>query len=708
MKTLRGLVFAFGLIFAAAPAFAAEKRPITEKDLLAFKWIADPRISPDGRDIAYVLVTVNEKEDRYDTALWAVEPRSGAAPRRLTAGPRDSSPRWSPDGHTLAFLRAGEKEPPQIWVLSMAGGEARKVTDLPKGASPAVWSPDGRTLAFTSSTSAQDLEDQKKKAAGTEPEKEKKPDVRIVTRALYRDNDEGLLDLDAHDHVWTVPFDPLAVTPATARQITTGRFDEGPPFWSADGTRLDFVSDRQEESYYKPADSNLYSVPAGGGAMETVIDIDGPVFGARPAPSGGGFAFLGWINPPHERSYNQGDVFLFRNGKTENLTADYDFDIGSDVIGDQHPPRGGEGSAPLVWTADGSAVIISTTEHGRSNLMRIDLASHRVEPVTTGDHEIIAYSATPDASKLAVTIGDATHLGELYVLDAATRTLTRLTHENDALFDALDLPAPEKITYPSFDGTKIEAWVYKPPRFDPKKKYPLILDIHGGPHTAYGETFFHEFFWMAAKGYVVIAPNPRGSTSYGQDFGNVIQYAYPGDDYKDLMAGVDELVRRGYVDDKKLGVTGGSGGGLLTNWTITQTNRFAAAVSQRSIGDWASFWYSTDFTLFTPFWFRKYPFQDPEEYRKRSPVTYIERVTTPLMLIEGESDLRTPTDAGGGTMFRALKALHKPTVMVLFPGETHELSRSGKPSHRIARLQNILNWFDEWLLGKKMPQYDLQ
>lgn len=704
-SVLLGTVFAFG--FGARPAAAAERRPIAETDLLKFRWIADPQISPDGRRIAYVLVTVDEKEDRYDTSVWEIDAREGAAPRRLTAGTRDSSPRWSPDSETLAFLRAGEKDPAQIWVLPMAGGEARRLTDLPKGASPAQWSPDGRTIAFTSSTTPEDLEERKKNAGKAEAEKEKKSDVRIVTRALYRDNDEGLLDLNAHEHVWTISSSP-AETLAAPRQVTTGRFDEGNPFWSRDGERLFFVSDRQEEPYYKPADSNLYSVPAGGGPLETVIDIDGPVFGVRPSPDGRSFAFEGWVNPARERSYTQPDAFVFRGGRAANLTDGYDSDVGNDIIGDQHPPRGGESSSPLVWARGGEAVVVATTEHGHSNLVRIDLATKRVEPLTSGDHEIVAYTAAADGDRFAVTIDDATRLTELYLFDATTRKLARLTHENDALFDAIEVSRPEKITYASFDGTKIEAWVVKPPHFDPSKKYPLILDIHGGPHTAYGETFFHEFQWMAAKGYVVLAPNPRGSTGYGQDFGNLIQYNYPGDDYKDLMAGVDELLRRGYVDEKKLGVTGGSGGGLLTNWTVTQTNRFAAAVSQRSIGDWAAFWYSTDFTLFTPFWFRRYPFQDPEEYRRRSPVTYVERVQTPLMLIEGESDLRTPTNAGGGTMFRALKALHKPAVMVLFPGETHELSRSGKPSHRIARLRHILNWFDKYLEGKKIADYDLQ
>ncbi len=361
-----------------------------------------------------------------------------------------------------------------------------------------------------------------------------------------------------------------------------------------------------------------------------------------------------------------------------------------------------------MWTPDGRSVILTTTEKARSNLVRVDAASGKMEPLTTGDHDVMAYTATPDASKFAVAIGDATRIGDIYVLDARSKKLTQLTRVNDALFSQLDLSPPEEIWYDSFDGKKINAWIQKPPGFNAATKYPMIVEIHGGPHTAYGHILYHEMLWMAAKGYVVLYTNPRGSTSYGQDFANVIQYRYPGDDYKDIMAGVDFVLKRGYVDEKRMGVTGGSGGGLLTNWTVTQTDRFQAAVSQRSVADWISFWYSADFTLFQPSWFRKNPYEDPEEFLSRSPVRYTEKIKTPMMFIEGDEDWRTPTWQGGGAMFRALKAQKKVAVMVNFPGENHELSRSGKPSHRVARLQHIANWFDKYLLGKKIDLYDLQ
>jgi dipeptidyl aminopeptidase/acylaminoacyl peptidase len=257
----------------------------------------------------------------------------------------------------------------------------------------------------------------------------------------------------------------------------------------------------------------------------------------------------------------------------------------------------------------------------------------------------------------------------------------------------------------SFDGARIQAWLVTPPDFDPAKKYPLILEIHGGPHAAYGFSFFHEFQAFAAAGFVVLFTNPRGSTSYGSEFANVIQYKYPGDDFHDLMAAVDEVLKRGFVDEKRLGVCGGSGGGLLTNWIVTRTGRFAAAITDRCVADWASMYYSSDFTRFTETWFRKPPFEDPAEYAARSPVTFASRITTPLFIVHSEDDWRTPIGQGE-TMFRALKQQRKKTAMVRFPGENHELSRSGTPSRRLQRLHLYRRWFGRFLLGESAPEFD--
>jgi dipeptidyl aminopeptidase/acylaminoacyl peptidase len=413
------------------------------------------------------------------------------------------------------------------------------------------------------------------------------------------------------------------------------------------------------------------------------------------------------VNEPVQ-SYTQPDLWvvdLAADAKPHNLTASYDFDVCSGVGGDQGTPRAGGGDR-VIWTPDGKGLITVTEREGKANLTQFDAVSGKPTEITRGNQAVESYRATEDGSKLVALISTPTNIGDLFLVDRASLgSQKQITHINEKLFSQLNLTEPEEIWYTSFDGKRIEGWIQKPPDFDPGKKYPLILNIHGGPHTAYGYVFDHEFQWMAAKGYVVLYPNPRGSTSYGQQFGNIIQYHYPGDDYKDLMIGVDEVLKRGYVDSKKLGVTGGSGGGLLTNWIIGHTDRFAAAVAQRDIASWADWWYSADFTLYRAVWFKGPPFEDPQDYVNRSPITYIKNVHTPLMLILGEADYRTPPGAGGEEMFRALKYLKRPVIMVRFPGESHELSRSGQPWHRVERLEHIVGWFDKYLQGLNLPEY---
>lgn len=707
-------MFLIAALCLPASLSGAEKRTITEMDLFKFAWIADPQISPDGSRVAFVKVWVNQKADRYDSALWIV-PTNGGAARQLTAGPRDTAPRWSPDGKQLAFVRSAEKEnrpqPPQIYLLSFDGGEAGALTDVPRGAGAPEWSPDGKTIAFASS---EDLSKKDKAATEGGEVKDKPPervsDVRVITRATYRFNGPGYLNPKVKTRIWTVAVPASPNEAPKAKQITKGNFDEGNFSWSPDGKRIYFTSNRTLEPYYEPPRADLYSIAPDGSDERKIIGFDGQMRGYSFSNDGKRIAFGGSLTRKPIQSYTQPDLFVANNeaGATlKNLTADYDFDIGGGLAGDQRAPRGGSPSG-VVWSKDNRSLFGAVAEHGRANLKRIDAATGKVEPLTTGDHEVQAYTATPDASKMALLISSSVNIGDLFLLDTASGRLTQLTKVNDELFSQLNLTHPEEIWYNSFDGKRIQGWIQKPPNFDPSKKYPFIIQIHGGPHAAYGFTFTHEFQWMAAKGYVVLYTNPRGSTSYGQDFGNIIQYNYPGDDYKDLMAGVDEVLKRGYVDENRLGVTGGSGGGVLTNWTVGHTNRFKAAVSQRSIADWAGFWYTADFTLFTPTWFRGAPWEDPQDFVKRSPITYIKNVTTPMMFIEGEVDWRTPANEGGEAMFRALKYRKIPTVMVRFPNESHELSRSGAPWHRIERLQHIVNWFDIYLQNKPIKLYDVE
>ena len=708
-----GVLLVAGL--ARSTAQATDHRPISEHDLFRFIWGVDPSVSPDGSRAAFVRVNVTRDKEDYESSVW-VAPTDGGESRRLTLGPRDAWPRWSPDGAQLLFLRRvevdGKIRPAQVFVLNLDGGEPRAWTDLPGGASGPAWSPDGKSIAFLSETTPEDLTRAANRAKGVPIPRES--DVRIVTHAEFRSDHSGYRDPAHPAQVWTVaaPSSQTDDRPPPPKRLTSGPYPANDPTWAADGKRLYFLSTHDPEPAHLVTRSVLYAVGLDGGAVEQVAAISGSLSAPSPSPDGRWIACRGTLADP-PRSYTPADLFVIDlahlpQDSPRNLTAEFDFDIGGSISGDQHSPRSGAPTRP-VWLKGGTSLVDKVARHGRANLEAFDLATGKNRPITTGDHDVSAFTPTADRSKIVILAQTVTTLPDLFLVDSTSAKLEpprRLTDLNAKLWSQLDLTPPEAITVTSFDGRVIPAFVQKPPGFDPGKKYPLILNVHGGPHAAYGSTFSHEFHWMAAKGYVVLSPNPRGSSTYGAEFGNSIQHHYPGDDYLDLMACVDEVIRRGYVDPTKLAITGGSGGGLLTNWAITRTNRFAAAASQRSIADWSAWWYSADFTLFQPTWFKTAPFRDPADFAARSPITHVEKVTTPLMLIEGESDLRTPSAAGGESMFRALKYLKRPTVMIRFPGESHDLSRSGKPWHRVERLQHLVAWFDKYLLGKPAPQYD--
>jgi dipeptidyl aminopeptidase/acylaminoacyl peptidase len=723
-------------VLAVAGTAFAEKRSITEKDIFQFNWIGDPQVSPDGTQVAFVKVSVNDKKDGYDTSIWSVSIRGDEPPRRLTDGKRDSSPRWSPDGKWLVFVRtpeapagpgaagggAARPPAPQLYMLPMSGGESWKFTDLPRGANGPVWSPDSKMIAFSSDTSPEDLAKARAKdakaapgnksaekpdsASGSASDADRESDVRVITRSVYRMNGGGYLDPKHPQHIWVVSAPHSSEETVTPKQLTSGKYHQESILWAPTSERIYYTTTQTDDASYELPHADLYSVAVSGGDPQKVLTIDMAPRALALSPNGKLLAFCASVNEPVQ-SYTEPDLWVMEiqaGAKPRNLTADYDYDTCSGVGGDQGTPRAGGGSQ-VIWTAEGKGLIVVTAREGKANLVQFDAATGKTAEITRGNQAVEQYRAVSDGSKFVAVISTPTNIGDLFVVDRSGAQ-KQITHINEKLFSQLNLAEPEEIWYTSFDGKKVQAWIQKPPDFDPAKKYPLILNIHGGPHAAYGYVFDHEFQWMAAKGYVVLYPNPRGSTSYGQMFGNIIQYHYPGDDFKDLMIGVDEVLKRGYIDPKKLGVTGGSGGGLLTNWVIGHTDRFAAAVSQRDIASWADWWYSADFTLYQASWFKAPPFEDPQDYVNRSPITYIKNVHTPLMLILGEADYRTPPGAGGEEMFRALKYLRRPVIMVRFPGESHELSRSGQPWHRVERLQHIVGWFDQYLQGIHKAEYD--
>jgi len=714
MKTCLPVVM-LALLASLAAQETTLKHLITEKDLFDFVWAANPQLSPNGASVAFTRVNCDEKRTGYETSIWIAATSGKEAPLRMTNGKHDAQPRWSPDGKQLVFVRGGEKDetgkpkPGQLALLSLGGGEARVITDLPKGASNPVWSPDGKRIAFTSSTTQEDIQkvQRKKKAGDGQAESEHESDVHVISRAVYRSNDEGYLDPKRHSHIWVLEAPTDSDELLNPMQLTSGNFDDKDLLWSHDGVRIYFVTQRIEEPYYELPSADIYSAPAAGGIAEKLVTIPMGIRDLVLSPDGRRLAFHGSAAEPI-RSYSQPDLWVMDVGvgaKPQNLTADYDFDMGDSVFGDNAAPRGGSGHK-LYWSPDGRWLFDIVSKQGRTFLVHVDAQSRKVTEITRGDEAVLDFSVSADANAVVALVSSPVMIGDLFAI-SSDGTQTRISDFNRKLWSQLNLTAPEEVNYTSFDGKRIQGWIQKPPDFDAQKKYPLILNIHGGPHAAYGWVFDHEFQWMAAKGYVVLYANPRGSTSYGQEFGNVIQYHYPGDDYRDLMAGVDEVLKRGYVDDKKLGVTGGSGGGVLTDWTITQTNRFAAAVSQRDISNWASWWYTADFTLFQANWFKAPPFEDSQDYNNRSAITFVKNIHTPVLFVLGESDYRTPQDSGGEQLFRALKYMKRPTAMVVFPRETHELSRSGEPWHRVERLEHIVGWFDKWMMGIPHPEFEI-
>ena len=671
------------------------KRGMSAEDLLRLVWVADPQISPDGRQIAFTKVWIDAEADEYRTQIWLAS-WDGAEPRPLTAGLMDRQPRWSPDGSRLAFVRGTEpKKPGQLFVLPMAGGEATALTSLEGGASDPIWSPDGSRLAF--------LSPHHPTLDAPERKKPKHEPARVVTKPMFRLNDVGFFDDEHKNHLWVI-----SAQGGTPRALTRGPFEDELPRWSRDGRWIFFVADRREEPWFSIEENKLYAVspeleaPTDGPELKVVVEPKGAVTAWREAEDGR----IALVATPaiEAKTYQQPGLFLATGEwprAAQRIAPDYDFPMGEPINSDQHPPRGG-GETPLAITA--REVLVRVARHGSNIMARVELTSGRVEELHAAGFDLVAGTASADGRRWALTAGSLTTPGDLTTFELGSKSLRKRWGPNDAFLSEIALGEIEEFWYPSFDGRKIQAWIVKPPGLGAGPPPPLVLEIHGGPHTAYGVGFFHEFHALAAAGYAVLYTNPRGSTSYGQEFADVIQYAFPGDDAKDLLAGVDAAVARGWGDPKRVGVTGGSGGGLLTNWLVAHSNRFGAAITQRCVADWASFYYSADFTMFTPFWFKSSPFQDPEEYRARSPVAFAEKIETPLMVIHSEEDWRTPI-AQGEAMFRALKQRRKPTVMIRFPGESHELSRSGMPARRVENQQHIRRWLDRWLLGKPAPEY---
>ena len=651
------------------------KRPFTVDDVAKIKLVGDPQLSPGASRAAFVLTQMDLQEDVYRSHIWAVS-TDGGDPVRLTDGPgRDTAPRWSPDGARLAFLsdRSGTTH---LWLLDLDSGEPRQLTSIPGGASSPSWSPDGKSIAVVSRVQER-------------PPSHDTRVARVITELRYRTEEEGYVEAHRR-HIFVIELEGQEV-----RQLTVGDWDDSWPTWSPDGRSIAFVSSRGENRDYTSV-SDLWLVSSQSGEPQKLTRSLGPVHSPAWSPDGLWLAYRGHEQGNRGSANNRIYAVDANGGPPRCLTAEMDRNVGIMPLGDTLPIP--YTPTTLAWAADTDLVYFQCQDGGNAHLYTVNLGG-QVHRVTSGDMVCHGYSVSQDPSKGSVVYlaSDPVNPGDLFLISRHEAAPRKLTDANKGLLLEVELSEPESIRYESHDGTLVEGWSLKPPRLRAGDRCPLVLEIHGGPYSAYGNTFTHEFHLLAAQGMAVLYTNPRGSLGYGEAFAQKLTSDWGTADFPDLMAGVDHAIGQGYVDADRLGVTGGSYGGYMTNWIISHTERFSAAVTDRCESNLISVWGTADpqEMLLTELEFGL-PYETPEAFLDHSPIMYAHRIKTPLLMIHGEADYRCPVSEAE-QLFSALKRRGQEVVFVRYPGENHGLSRSGTPSRRLDRLQRIAKWFVDHL-----------
>jgi dipeptidyl aminopeptidase/acylaminoacyl peptidase len=670
MRTNR-LCLLFMLI--AAPLAAGSAAPgsrFSPLDVFALEWASDPEIAPDGSRVAYVRRSFDVKTDTRRGAIWLID-QDGGNHRPLAGGPgNQSSPRWSPDGERLAFVAADDGGA-QIHMHWFREGVTARVTNLLDAPTGLAWSPDGRQLAFIMRVPAKQeplevkLQEPPKDAKWAEP-------LKAIDRMVYRADGEGFLP-DAFGQVFVVPADG-----GSPRQLTEGAFDHDSIAWSADGREILVSANRHENADVEPNDSEVYAIDVATGSIRALTKRFGPDAQPAASPDGKYIAYVGYDDA--YQGYQRSRLYLMNreSGEVRELASDLDRDI-------ENP----------TWSRDGRRIYFAYDDQGTTRVAESDLGGRVGNLVDDLGGEAWSrpygggsFSVARDGS-IAYSANDPYDPSQVGLYDGGkSRRLTRL---NEDLLALRDLGQVEELWSTAADGRRSQSWLIRPPGHDPSKKYPLILEIHGGPFANYGPRFAAELQLYAAAGYNVLFSNPRGSTSYGEEFGNLIHHAYPGRDFDDLMAAVDAVIARGGVDGERLFVTGGSGGGVLTAWIVGTTDRFKAAAVQKPVINWASFVLTADLpNFFYKYWFSAPPWEDHESYWQRSPLSRVGNVKTPTMVVTGEQDFRTPISESE-QYYQALRIRGVDTLLVRVPGASHSLDV--RPSQLNARIAYILAWF---------------
>ena len=664
--SLAAVLFLMGM----SPAAQKNYKLLETETYFEMESVGSPQISPDGKSIIFTRGWIDKINDQQRSNLWIAD-IEGKRVRELTRGNwRDSSPVWSPDGKKIAFLSERD-ETTQIHIMWLDTGEVAQLTHLERAAAGLVWSPDGKRLAFTAFVPDDKPILNVKLPKRPEGAKWAAPAV-LVDRLAWRADGRGWLP-KGYTHVFIIDAE-LGGTP---RQVTSGDYSHNDPQWSSDGKNIYFSAIRKPDAEYQFGDSEIYAVDLKTLEIKALTDRKGPDGSPRLSPDGKWIAYTGY----DDKNY------------TSHLSSLYLMDSSG---GAKRLLAGNLPSSPsnVIWAPDNLGVYYQMEESGENNLYFAGLVGAG-KKITKGAHVLSGVSAAKNGQAAAI-LTTSNRPGCLVAFQMMKPDAVKeLVDVNTDILTDVKLGDVEELRFKAPDGLDLQGWLIKPAEFDPAKKYPMLLYIHGGPWSMYSVAFNWDWQNFAANGYAVLFMNPRGSTGYGQDFVNGIQYSYPGKDYDDLMAGVDAALAKGFIDKDNLFVCGGSGGGVLTAWIVGHTNRFRAAVSMRPVINWHSFVGITD----GPSWYRqfkKYPWEDPLEYAVRSPLNFVANVTTPTMVMTGEADLRTPISQSE-EFYRALKMLKKDTLLVRMPEEFHGWRR---PSHRLLQQAYLMAWFEKYRVKK--------
>jgi dipeptidyl aminopeptidase/acylaminoacyl peptidase len=662
----------------AAPATGPD-RYFTGSDIFNIEWASDPEISPDGRTIAYVRESNDIMTDKARPSIWLIDVATGQQRPLVDGTGSYFSPRWSPDGTRLAYV-AAEGGSPQLYVRWMGSGESARITGLPNSPGGLAWSPDGRRIAYSM------LVPDEAPKLGSEPPKPEgakwADPLQVIDKVTYRFDAAGYLP-SGYEQIFWVPSDGGSPT-----QLTFGPTNAGGSLsWTPDSRSIIFSANLSPNWQREALQSEVYRISIDGGPPVALTSRFGPDNSPVVSPDGRMIAWVGFDDKKLGYQNSRLSVMNIDGSNKRVLTSSLDRSVSSPA-----------------WAGDGRSIFVQVEDRGVDKVERVGLdgSVHEVasdmgfgeldRPYAGGDFSVSKNNI------VALTSGDPLHPNQVAV--ATGNGVRRLTRLSSSLLDSKVLGQVQKLPVTSeYDKRPIDAWMVTPPDFDPAKKYPLILEIHGGPFSAYGPQFSTDDQLYAAHGYVVVYSNPRGSTSYGEDFANQIDKNYPSHDYDDLMSVVDAAIGTDHVDPNNLFVTGGSGGGVLTSWIVGKTDRFKAAAAQKPVINWASWGLTADIADFAyPYWFTKLPWEDPMTYWQHSPLSLVGNVKTPTLVVVGSEDYRTP-DSEAEQFYEALQLRGVPTMLVKVPGASHE-TLTDRPSQSAAKASAILAWFDRYRTDK--------